>query len=518
MPTLPARPDLDQLRRQAKDLLRSARSGEVAAADRIRAVSDRLTLTAARLAVAREYGFASWVRLRDEVQARSTDRAELVRAFCTASVRDSTGRAVRMLAASPDLAEHGLAPAAVLGDLARVRAAIERDSTAAARPDAESGWTPLHLVCASRWHRLDPSRADGLVATARLLLDAGADPTARAGNGWTPLRCAVAGASNPAIVRLLLDRGAVPDDHELYLACFGDDERESLQLLVDHAPNIGETTALAAAISTGDTEALRLLLRAGADPTRRLPGQLYGQVDDPPWPPVYAAIRSGCPVELVHVLLEGGADPAAAGPDGRTPHQLAARAGRADLARLVRSYGAGPSATDVDLFLSACRNADRPAAERHLARGRVRVDELDNEDRAALFRAAEAGNLAAVSLMLDFGFPIDACGDDGGTALHAAAYNGCNDITRLLLARGADPRARDTTWNDTALGWAIVGSGQRPSRNPNPDWLDTVQALLAAGAPIDHITLSPDDAKPPSPEVAELLRAHGVPGESPDDS
>lgn len=66
-------------------------------------------------------------------------------------------------------------------------------------------------MCASHWHRLDPARADGLVATARLLLDAGADPAGSIrgarGGVWTPLRCAVAGAANPAIVRLLLDRG-----------------------------------------------------------------------------------------------------------------------------------------------------------------------------------------------------------------------------------------------------------------------------------------------------------------------
>jgi hypothetical protein len=50
-----------------------------------------------------------------------------------------------------------------------------------------------------------------------MLLDAGADPKRphrRGGGhgGWTPLRCAVAGAANPLITRLLLERGAVPGD------------------------------------------------------------------------------------------------------------------------------------------------------------------------------------------------------------------------------------------------------------------------------------------------------------------
>ncbi len=177
MPTLPARPDLDQLRRQAKELLRAARSGDVEAVGRIRAVSDELTLTAARLALAREYGFASWTKLKTDVRAHTSDRAEQIESFVLASVRNWTGRAARMLVATPKIAEYGLAPAVVLGDVARVRAAIERDPRLVNRSDPRSGWTPLHLVCASRWHRLDPARAGDLVAVARVLLDAGADPS-----------------------------------------------------------------------------------------------------------------------------------------------------------------------------------------------------------------------------------------------------------------------------------------------------------------------------------------------------
>ena len=71
MADLPARPSLDHLRRRARDLLRAARAGDTTAAGRIRAVADALTLASAQLAVAREYGFASWTRLRDEVTART---------------------------------------------------------------------------------------------------------------------------------------------------------------------------------------------------------------------------------------------------------------------------------------------------------------------------------------------------------------------------------------------------------------------------------------------------------------
>jgi hypothetical protein len=60
MPTLPAHPNLDHLRHQAKDLLHTAQAGDADAVARIHGVSNRLTLATPQLALAREYGFASW--------------------------------------------------------------------------------------------------------------------------------------------------------------------------------------------------------------------------------------------------------------------------------------------------------------------------------------------------------------------------------------------------------------------------------------------------------------------------
>jgi hypothetical protein len=74
MPELPFPPDLDQLRRQARELLRAAAQGEPDALARLHAVSDRVVLSAAQLAVAREYGFRSWPALKAAVERdRSTD-------------------------------------------------------------------------------------------------------------------------------------------------------------------------------------------------------------------------------------------------------------------------------------------------------------------------------------------------------------------------------------------------------------------------------------------------------------
>lgn len=71
MPDLPPRPDLDQLRRQAKDLLRAAQCGDTPAGARIAAVSDRSVLASAQLTVAREYGFPTWARPKAEIARRA---------------------------------------------------------------------------------------------------------------------------------------------------------------------------------------------------------------------------------------------------------------------------------------------------------------------------------------------------------------------------------------------------------------------------------------------------------------
>jgi hypothetical protein len=70
MPQLPDHPDLAQLRRQARELLRAAADGDADALRRVRQASEKTTLSTAQLTLAREYGFPSWPRLKDEAERR----------------------------------------------------------------------------------------------------------------------------------------------------------------------------------------------------------------------------------------------------------------------------------------------------------------------------------------------------------------------------------------------------------------------------------------------------------------
>jgi len=75
MSRLPDRPDTDQLRRQARELHRAAADGDARALGRLRQVSGKVTLSAAQLAIARDYGFPSWPRLKAEAQRRRAGAA-----------------------------------------------------------------------------------------------------------------------------------------------------------------------------------------------------------------------------------------------------------------------------------------------------------------------------------------------------------------------------------------------------------------------------------------------------------
>jgi len=68
---LPEFPNLTQLRRQAKELLRKVRAGDTAATGELATFSDRVDLSAAQLTLARRYGLGSWLRLKQEVERKN---------------------------------------------------------------------------------------------------------------------------------------------------------------------------------------------------------------------------------------------------------------------------------------------------------------------------------------------------------------------------------------------------------------------------------------------------------------
>jgi len=84
-------------------------------------------------------------------------------------------------------------------------------------------------------------------------------------------------------------------------------------------------------------------------------------------------------------------------------------------------------------------------------------------------------------LYLDHGADIHHAGTHGGTALHWAAWLGCDKLVERLIGAGADIHRRCIDFGSTPLIWGVHGykfkEGQYRRRH-----IDCVRLLLAAGA------------------------------------
>jgi hypothetical protein len=108
---LPERPSLENLRKQAKELLRDYRGGVPAAVERVRGIrpgSEAVALADAQFVLAREYGFDNWPKLVHHVAglqlsaplAPFTELANDLVASCAASDADALGRVNRLFGRS----------------------------------------------------------------------------------------------------------------------------------------------------------------------------------------------------------------------------------------------------------------------------------------------------------------------------------------------------------------------------------------------------------------------------------
>lgn len=296
-----SRTDLHQLRRQAKDLLRAAKRGEPAALSRLEAVSGRLILADARLAVARECGFDSWAMLKIEVVRRQTldsldaarlrtlltERPELavqpMRGWCdhpggpmplsyvammrydtaTGAWREREGTAAlarELLRAGapvdgvPDDPETPLMTAASYGDAAVAKVLIEAGASVTATASATAGGVPHGTA-------LRHAAVFGMADVADVLVQAGATDLVHA--AATGSITGQLGATTPqvdrvAALRIAAEYGRLPVMNELLAA----------GTPVDGVDRDG-STALHAAAYDGRADSVEFLLERGADPAKR---------------------------------------------------------------------------------------------------------------------------------------------------------------------------------------------------------------------------------------------------------
>lgn len=412
--SLPPRPNLDQLKRQAKELLRrEPHRGRLRDAQRI---------------TAQEYGFDSWDGLREHVEAIAGSASGAM--IKPDELESAEGAIVwNVLAAAAD------------GDVGALGRLLQHDPRLSR---ADYWYTPvIHFAV-----------REGHAEAVQLLLEAGADPE------WN-------GLHDGSLIMMAKDRGhtqiaqllehtrdrrgrivAGPDDHPIHVAVTSgalDEVRRLLEAdprLVD-VGNAAGASPLHRAVGRGVYDLVALLLDRGANvhavlgAARGLRGGLWTDlqaIDLAIWDGRRPGDR-----RIVRLLIERGATcdlavAAALGdaehvrqildaepqriretrPSGRRPLSAAVESGHDEIARLLLERGADP-------------NWAEPTAPK----GR------------SLQVAASAGNLAMVKLLLAHGSDPNSGVDSSGNAVSAAATP---EIRALLEAHGGTSDPYDTTW------------------------------------------------------------------------
>jgi uncharacterized protein len=345
-----------------------------------------------------------------------------------------------------------------------------------------SGETPLMLAA-----------REGRVATVRALLEGGADPSAKEKNGGqTALMWAIAGGHSDVTKELVqhkadVDARSKSGSTALMFAARGD--LESARILLDAGADVKVAipdwggTALIIASTMGQADIVKALLEKGADPKYR---------DNNSFTALHAAVRDSDygedreqkarAVQTIKVLLAHGADANARlhqekptvrtldelELEGATPLALAAEVNNLDAIKVLVEGGADPNIPTAKgttpLILSAGAGTDVQRARS--------VDE-----RAVAVQTAK--------YLVEHGADVNAVGQFGWTALHAASYQGLNDDVEFLVSKGAKMDVKDQlgqTPLSISLSVLTKEAGARRLQIPRRYRGDTATLLLGLGA------------------------------------
>jgi ankyrin repeat protein len=405
----------------------------------------------------------------------------------------SLEEAEQMLASHPEIATCDIYTASITGDADAVRQFLAEDPKNATAVSGPYGGNALVYLCLSKYLRLNKSKSNDFIAAATALLDAGADPNSGfLSNGQFPeFESALYGAAGVAhdagLTRLLLSRGAEPNDEEAIYHSPETYDNDAMKALVETGKLMKENLSvmLIRKIDWHDYDGLKYMLEHGADPNgERKRG----------WYALHHSLMRANGLPFIELLLEHGADPLLL-KNGFNAISLAACEGRADVLQLLAQKGVNTTLDGIYKLIAACAHGDRDAVNAIVTGSPALLQQLLYMGGELLARFSVGGNAAGVQQLLQIGVPVDApyrMGDGyygippGSLAIHVAAWRGFPAIVQLLIAAGSPVDVPDKHGH-TPLALAVkacVDSYWTLRRSP-----DSVKALLTAGASPEKIAV-----------------------------
>jgi len=503
---LPARPNLEHLKHQARTLLRQALTSDAAVTARFAAfgiASAKPRLADALHVIACEHGFESWPALKLHIEAASEDPVEAL----TAAVRGNNASLVReVLARHPGLVSRINEPLPNYGfDAPAIFAAVNHNNREMIDVLLDAGadinqrsrwWAGSYGVLDSASSELAPyliarGATVDIHAAARLgMIDrvrelVHGDPLlvhARGGDGQLPLHF----ASTVEIAALLLDAGADIDardiDHEStalqYMASIQPYRHEVAKYLIGRgALGSGIKIDILAAAALGDVAIVERILNEDPETIRTTVSERYFPKRDP---------RSGGSIYVYGFGLT------------RSPHMIAHQFGHTAVFDLLMQR----SAPWLRL-VQAAEVGDESLAQRILEQQPALFARLSANAARRIVGVAVRNNTRAVELLLGYGWPSDATLENQQTALHFAAWHGNLAMAQALLNRNAPVNIFETVHGGSPLAWALHGSLHSWERDKG-DYVGLTKALLAAGANIPK----PERPLEATEDVLEIIRQH----------
>ena len=359
--------------------------------------------------------------------------------------------------------------AALKGELSIVKDILAMHNTIL-MPD-EDGQTPLFAACIGNHSEI-----------VNVLIDSGYDMNHQDNEGKTPLHIAFENHAPEFAQTLITQFTADTEVRDKYnwtplhtaidRGYFLYSQKFSETFLHQDVGTEVSWIHLHAACFLGNTQDVQVLLEAKADVNR---ASSAGHT------PLHIAVTKNN-IGLVSYLLDQNADVDSMNTDGQTPFHIAVDRGEENIIQQLLEKKANPNLTDrlgnTSLHLAVQLKQEKPKifkllSPKYYSKAGAHIAVGDRWHSPASYRTCSAQTVQAIIKHTD---NINAVNNKCQTALWFACSDGRDDLVKVLLNVGADPKISDTN-GDSSLHAAIYG------------WCstETVQNIICHGAQVNTV-------------------------------